>query len=181
LPSPLRARKHQPESEVRRMDDFTLHDALQIAVMTEQLGAKVYTRFAKRFADDKGIAEVFTKLAGEEQFHERYFQSLLDQNPRTEKEVGRFGVDEYLRATAISEFFGKDAMNKLKEVATPGEALAQAVRLEKATLLFYHALRDNLGASTALDELINAEKSHLTTLMKVVLTDARFRGLSDTW
>jgi rubrerythrin len=163
------------------MDEFTLHDALQIAVMTEQLGAKVYSRYAERFADNKEVAEVFAKLAGEEESHERYFQSLLDQNPRSERDVGRFGVDEYLRATAISEFFGKNALDKLKEVASPGEALTQAVRLEKATLLFYHALRDSLGASTALDELIKAEKSHLTTLMKIVLTDARFRGLSDTW
>jgi rubrerythrin len=163
------------------MDEFTLHDALEIAVMTEQLGEKVYSRFAKRFADDREVAEVFAKLAAEEVAHGQYFQLLLDQNPRTEKEVGRFGVDEYLRATAISEFFGKDALDKLKQVQTPGEALAQAVRLEKATLLFYHALRDHLGANTALDELINTEKTHLTTLMKVVLTDARFRGLSDSW
>jgi rubrerythrin len=163
------------------MDEFTLHDALQIAVMTEQLGEKLYARFAKRFADDKEIAEVFAKLAAEEVAHGSYFQSLLDQNPPNEKEKGRYGVDEYLRATAISEFFGHGALDRLREVKTPGEALVQAVRLEKATLLFYHALRDHLGANTALDDLINTEKSHLTTLMKVVLTDARFRGLSDTW
>jgi len=59
--------------------------------------------------------------------------------------------------------------------------LIKAVRLEKATLLFYHALRDNIGKQTSLDEIIAAEKTHLTTLMKVILTDARFRGLGDTW
>ncbi len=32
-----------------------------------------------------------------------------------------------------------------------------------------------------LDEVIKAQKGHLTTLMKVVLSDAEFRGLSDRW
>lgn len=161
------------------MDDFTLHDALQLAVMTEQIGAKLYARFANRFAAQGEIGEIFARLAGDERLHESQFQSLLDQNPRKDEDVGRFGVDDYLRVTAISEFFGKDAVDRLKEVETAGDALLSAVRLEKATLLFYQALRDRIGATPALDELIDAEKSHLTTLMKVILTDARFRALAD--
>ena len=45
------------------MDDFTLHEALKLAVKTEQIAEKVYTRFAKKFADNKEVAEVFERLA----------------------------------------------------------------------------------------------------------------------
>ena len=62
-----------------------------------------------------------------------------------------------------------------------GSALANAFAMERATLLFYQAIRDTIGADTALDEVITAEKSHLTTLMRVILADAEFRSLSDKW
>jgi hypothetical protein len=29
--------------------------------------------------------------------------------------------------------------------------------------------------------MIDSEKAHLTALMKVILSDARFRGLADPW
>jgi rubrerythrin len=163
------------------MDEFTVHDALRLAVTTEEIGAKVYRRFAEKFADQHELAEIFAKLARDEQLHQAQFRALLDQHPRTNEELGRYGVDEYLRATAISEFFGKKAVDRLKEAQDPEEALKNAVGLEKATLLFYQAIRDTIGESPALDEIIQIERSHLTTLMKVILTDARFRGLSDRW
>lgn len=163
------------------MDDFTLHEALKLAVKTEQIGEKLYTRFAKKFADNEKVAEVFSRLAKDERVHESQFQALLDKNPKTEGAAGRYEEDEYLRATAISEFFKDDAFDELDKIETPKDALAKAVALEKTTLLFYQAIRDSVGPDTALDELINAEKSHLTTLMKVILTNAEFRGLSDKW
>ena len=163
------------------MDEFTVHDALQLALTTEQIGRKVYTRFAERFADQSEVAEIFKRLARDENLHEAQFQTLLDQHPRTDEDLGRYGVDEYLRATAISEFFGKDALDRLEKVEEPGDALNCAVGLEKASLLFYQAIRDTIGESPALDEIIKTEKSHLTTLMKIVLSDARFRGLTDRW
>jgi len=163
------------------MDEFTLHEALKLAVKTEQIGEKLYTRFAKKFAGDEKVAEVFERLAKDERVHESQFQALLDRSPRTEGSAGRYEEDEYLRATAISEFFKDDAFDKLDQIETPQDALAKAVALERTTLLFYQAIRDSVGPGTALDELITAEKSHLTTLMKVVLTNAEFRGLGDKW
>ena len=41
------------------MDDFTLNDALKLAVTTEQIGAKLYTRFAEKFAANEEIAKTF--------------------------------------------------------------------------------------------------------------------------
>jgi rubrerythrin len=163
------------------MDDFTLHEALKLAVKTEQIGEKVYTRFAKKFADNKEVAEVFERLAKDERVHESQFQALLDRTPKNEGAAGRYEEDDYLRATAISEFFKGDVFESLAKVETPSDALANAVGLERATLLFYQAIRDKVGPNTALDELIEHEKDHLTTLMKVAMTDAKFRGLTDKW
>jgi rubrerythrin len=163
------------------MDELTLHEALKLAVKTEQIGEKLYTRFAKKFAENDKVAEVFARLAKDESVHESQFQALLDRNPKIEGAAGRFEEDEYLRATAISEFFKDDVFDKLDEIETPKDALAKAVALERTTLLFYQAIRDSVGPGTDLDELIQHEKSHLTTLMKVVLTNAEFRGLGDTW
>jgi hypothetical protein len=39
--------------------------------------------------------------------------------------------------------------------------------MEKATLLFYQAIRDRIGPDTDLDEVSEAEKSHLTALVMV--------------
>ncbi len=61
------------------------------------------------------------------------------------------------------------------------DALGEAIKLEKATLLFYHALREAIGEKTVLDAVIRAEKDHLVALTKVLLTEAKFRGLGDTW
>ena len=163
------------------MDDFTLHEALKLAVTTEQIGAKVYTRLAKKFGSEKDIAEVFSQLAQDERAHESQFQALLDQNPKTGDAPGRFEVDEYLRATAISEFFKDEAFDNFDKIQEPADALTRALAMERAALLFYQAIRDTIGADTALDAVIEAEKNHLTTLMRVILADAKFRGLSDKW
>ena len=120
-------------------------------------------------------------MAADERAHEHQFQKLLDNNPLTEGDAGRFEVNDYVKATAISEYFRKDSFRNLEGVETERDALAKAFGLEKATLLFYHALRDTIGEGTALDSLIEAEKSHLSTLMTVIMTDAKFRGLSDEW
>jgi rubrerythrin len=133
------------------------------------------------FAGRDDIAGMFDKLARDERTHESQFQKLLDRNPRPEGEENPYGHAEYLRATAISRFFSKSAIGDLEEIRTPRDALAHAYELERATLLFYYALRDAIGEDTDLDEIIAAEKDHLTTLMKVVLSDAEFRGLADRW
>ena len=163
------------------MDEFTLNEALKLAVTTEQIGAKVYTRFARKFADHKEIAGVFSQLAKDERVHESQFQVLLDRNPRAAETASQYGEDEYLRATAISGFFKDEAFDNLEKIEKPKDALANAFAMERATLLFYQAIRDRIGADTALDEVIQAEKSHLTALMRVILADADFRSLSDKW
>ena len=47
--------------------------------------------------------------------------------------------------------------------------------------MLYKAVEEVMGACSQLFELIRAEKSHMVTLMKVALGDAKFGGLNDTW
>ena len=56
-----------------------------------------------------------------------------------------------------------------------------AFELEKATLGFYSAMRDVLGANDTLDSVIEAEKAHLNKVMQYIVTDSKFRGLADKW
>lgn len=161
------------------MDEMTLRDALELAVTTEEIGHKLYRRLAEKFAHEPAIADVFLTLAKDEGFHQEQFRRLGAELPRTSDEASRYGVSEYLRATAISEFFTDQAFHRTDEIGTVEDALRLAFNFEKTTALFYQALRDEIGQSEELDQLIAAEKSHVVALMKVLISDARFRGLGD--
>ena len=69
----------------------------------------------------------------------------------------------------------------LEGVRTRDDALQRALELEKATLGFYQALQDELRDEPVLGAIIAAEKQHLTTLMNVLSTGVKFRGLGETF
>jgi rubrerythrin len=164
------------------IQNFTVRDALELAVTTEQLGAKAYGRLATRFASDREMGELFLRLQRDERAHEKQFQRLFDALPEDQKVGdGRYKVHDYLRATAISEFFGKKAFMRMEEFETREDVLRNAFNLEKNTVLMYQALRDAIGPDPALDEIIETEQAHVVAVMKVIMTDAEFRGVGDTW
>lgn len=162
-------------------DKFTLREAVELAITTEQLGAHLYARMEKKFADDSKLSEIFAKLAADEKAHEAQFKSLLKQVPEDEPEDQRYELYAFLRATAISEFFSSDSFKDTDEIKDSAEALSRAFAFEKATHQYYQALRDVIGESPQIDDIIKAEKNHVVTLMKVILSDAKFRGVSDKW
>jgi rubrerythrin len=166
------------------LDEVTLRKSIELAVTTEKLGAGFYKTLAEKFRDENELNELFSTLAKDEVVaHEREFRSLLDRIPRDEK-VGQ--PDEryrYLAATAVSEFFmgEKGAFRDTGKIKTRDDALGRAFAFEKATLLYYHAIRDILGENQILHAIIKAEKSHVVSVMKYLITGAKMRGLSDTW
>ena len=131
--------------------------------------------------EDKDVADVFSQLAGDEKAHEKQFKKLLERAPKEELEPERYELHQFLRATAISEFFRKDYFKQVDEISTPADALGKALAFEKATLLYYQAIRDVLGENPQLDAIIKAERNHLMAIARIVVTDARFRGLSDSF
>ena len=162
------------------MDEITVRDALKLAVVTERVGEKIYRSFAEKFADRTEIAAIFTQLAKDEVEHGAFFEKLAGDLPEAEA-TQSYGADSLLRATAMSEFFRKDTFQNLEAVETPEDALEKAFGLEKSTLFFYMSLRESFGSGTALDQVIAEEKRHVTQLMKIMMTQAKFRGLGDKW
>ena len=86
-----------------------------------------------------------------------------------------------LRASAASKILSPGALAEAGDAKTPADALLGALELEKATLFFYQSLKDVLDDNEEVDHLIETEKRHVSALMKVLVNDARFRGLDDTW
>jgi rubrerythrin len=161
------------------MENLTLRKAIELAVATEELGARHYQELAKKFAGQGEVASVFEHLAEDEVSHEAQFRALLKEVPEDKQVAGDDESGLLLRAAATSQFFDKKALEE--NIETPADALAKALAFERSTLFYYQSIRDVLGESPQLDEMIQAEKSHVTTLMKVILSDAEFRGLADPW
>lgn len=162
-------------------EDLTVRECIQLAITTEEMGCKFYNRLARKFADKKDIAEVFSQLAEDEDEHERQFKLLLETVPKKELEPERYELHQFLRATAVSEFFQKEYFKTVDEIATPSEALGKALAFEKSTLLFYQAIRDVVGENQELDSLIEAERKHVMSIARIAVTDAKFRGIGDTF
>jgi rubrerythrin len=163
------------------LEDLTLRKGLQLAVKTEQLGAQFYERMAARFSTDKEVSDVFTQLAKDEKVHEAQFNAIMKTVPPDEPGSGGYEIDQYVRAVAVSEFFRIEEFKKIDNVKTRDDALGAALAFEKSTLLYYHALRESLGDSPSLNAIINAERSHITSLTRILVTSAKFRGIRDNW
>jgi rubrerythrin len=88
---------------------------------------------------------------------------------------------DLLRASAASAVLSPKSLSQMDDVRSPADALHKALEVEKATLFFYQSLKDVMDQSKEVDHLIETEKRHISTLMKVLVTDARFRGLDDVW
>ena len=163
-------------------DAMTPRKAIEFAIKTEELGMKFYQQLARKFSDQPELNELFELLAKDEVTHEAQFRRLLEKTPPDEG-VSTGPEFQYLRAMSLSQFFmGQEGLKKKsKEIEDKGDALGIAFELEKATLHYYTAMREVLGANDTLDSVIEAEKSHLTKVMQYLVTDAKFRGLADQW
>ena len=155
------------------MEDMTPRKAVEFAIETEAIGAKVYQHLARKCRGDEEIAKIFTRLS-------KYFQSLLEKVPQ---EAAKGYGEKYglLRAMSISEFFStRDGLEKdMDAISGRDDALKRAFGLEKATIGYYQELKEVLEDGSVLDEIIAAEKEHLLAVMKYMVTGAKFRGLGD--
>lgn len=159
---------------------FTIKQALEFAVKTENEGAEFYAQAAKVCSDNASLSEIFTRLSQDEKAHEAQFAQILntisDENPKE----GSNDDMHILQATSASEFFKTDFLSNAGQLSTQ-DVLIKALNFEKSTLLHYHALADVIQDSEKIKGLIAAEKEHVAVLMKVILNDAQFRGLADTF
>jgi rubrerythrin len=158
------------------LEDLTIAKAVDFAIKTEETGAKVYSKLANRFADNQELKELFELLAKEEVAHQRTFEKLRERLPEEPVSGGPEQM-QYLRAMSISEFFAGEGLFSKEQVETREDALHRAFNLEKATLQFYQAMRDVIGENEVLEAVIQAEKSHVVSIMRYLITDAKVRGV----
>ena len=164
-----------------KLTDLTLPKALELAATIEERAARHYELLAARFAADEPLATVFSQLARDEASHESQFKDLLAGLPDERAFAGKEEALNLLRASAAAEILRPEGLGRTDDIRSPADALHTALELEKATLFFYQSLKDVLEESPEVDDLIATEKRHVSTLMKVLTVDARFRGLDDNW
>lgn len=159
------------------LEDLTLRKAVEFAIKTEELGEKLYTKLAKKFADQAEIKQLFETLAKDEATHQRQFSALLSRLPDPDGAIP-YEQDQYLKAMAITDiFYGlRKAFEGTESVE---DAMHRALQLEKNTILYYQAMRDAIGGDEALDKLIAIEKQHALQLTRHLITGAKLRSLQD--
>lgn len=157
---------------------FTIKDAVQIAVETEQLGEVFYNNLAEKFSNNAQLKEMFDFLAKDEIVHEAQFKALLKSVESNNRELTSVEKD-YLDAVDLRKFFKR--LKNIPENAMPIDVLKVAYALEKEAVLFFSGLKDLVGNSQELDKIIEIEKGHMTKIMKYIITEAEFRGIKDVW
>jgi rubrerythrin len=172
-----------PPEEGTVEEQLTVRQVVQVAIAAEARGAELYRELAKKFASQAELGEAFTTLARDEEGHEAHFRALQSKLPAGEQGALVSEQGQYLTALAMAErlFFAGGMIAQPERIKNPKDALERAYALERATLLYYHGMRDTLGRSEALDAIIEEEKRHLVQVMRYLVSGAKIRGLSDPW
>lgn len=164
------------------LEGMSFKEIVEFAIKTEEIGARFYERMAAKFSDNSELEKVFTKLSRDEKVYGQQFAKVLEETPERDREISNAPESKYyLRAMSISEFFSRESgpFADRDEIETRDQALGQALAFEKATLGFYRGVEDVMGSHEALREIIDAEKQHITTITKILLTDGKLRSLQD--
>lgn len=163
--------------------EITEKGYLEFAVATEDVGVMFYNRLAEQFSNDNELSNLFESLGKDELAHRQQFSELLNLAREETPISGSPEKSDYLRAMSISEFFSHHhgPFADVDKIEGREDAMEKALGLEKATLGFYHAVQDLIGTNPILDQIIEAEKSHITRLIKSIVTGDKFRSLQDKW
>jgi rubrerythrin len=165
------------------IEKVTPEQCVEFAIQTEQIGAQMYGDLARKFSSDRELRELFEGLAQDEVQHGDHFRALRDRLvPRFRDQPVSTEQQDYLRAMSMSDVFDTEALaRRVDGIQSREDALERALHLEKATLGYYQAMREILGADEVLDALIAVEKKHVVKVMQLLLTGAKFRGLADSY
>ena len=144
---------------------FSVREVLEMALQTEKTGYDFYTGMADKFSGNKGLKELFNKLALQEKKHEHAFLKLLETVTEAEPE-GWEEAQNYFRAMAESEFFlGREKpLTAMENVKTELDAVDLALGFEKQSILYYAGLRDFVSDKAAVDDIIKEETEHVKWL-----------------
>jgi rubrerythrin len=142
--------------------------AVELAITIEEMGAAIYRSLEARWRDHDGLRTLFARLAEDEVAHERGLRTLLAS---TALERAASALDEEcLKAIALGFFQSREgwALTGIEELASEEQVLEKVLKFENSTLHFYRGLKDVLGTSPALDEMITEEKRHAVELLRAL-------------
>ncbi len=160
------------------MTEVTIQDLIKTAIRAEELGINFYSELSKRFYKFEELKQTLELLAKDEVEHKRQFTELLSDVGEDKYEISEEDRD-FLKGVDISKFF--EGMETIGANVKPISILTKAYAFEKESVLYYIGIRDVVGKNPKLDQIIKIEKSHVTKLMKYILDESKFRGLSDEW
>jgi rubrerythrin len=166
------------------IEHVTPTKCVEFAIRTEEIGAEMYHQLAQRFASDRELTELFRDLGRDEVHHAEQFRALRDRlAQRPGGEAITADQASYIRAMSMFDIFSgpKSLATTVDDIRTRDDALERSLNLEKATLAYYQAIRDVLGADEVLDALIAIERRHVLMVMKLLITGAKFRGFADSY
>lgn len=131
------------------LDKPSLREAIEFAIKVEEIGIEFYTKMSYLFTEQEELKDLFAQLAKDENAHKIEFMGILETIP---EQVNTENEDDIL---------------------------LKALAFEKETHQYFYCLKDIIGESPPLNEIINAEKRHIIALMKVIMIGDKFRGLED--
>lgn len=166
------------------IEKVTAATCVEFAIKTEEIGAELYQGLARKFASDRELRELFEGLGRDEVHHGEQIKVMQQRLvPRFRDQPVTAEQQDYLRAMSMSDIFSgpKGLARDLEGIESREDALERALTLEKATLAYYQAVRELVGAEEVLDSLIATEKKHVVKVMQLLLTGEKFRGLADAF
>jgi rubrerythrin len=152
------------------MKNFTMLEAVEVAITMEEEGIRFYTLAAERVADP-AMKELFSFLRQKEHDHVAYFRGvygdLAAQEGDRDAELWLLDkeLSEYFRATVESAVFptrgaAEQAIAGLHDVR---DILRLGLRVEKDSIHFYRELLAHApwpGAKELLEKVIAEERRH---------------------
>lgn len=153
------------------MSVFSVNEVIEMAVQIEKNGFAFYHEATKRKDIDAKALEFLTYLRDQELDHEKTFLNLRDDQDMSILEMSPDWelVAEYLKTIVDGRIFNNE--HSAIQMAANAKGLANiidnAITFEKDTLLYFHAIADNVTnakTKTTLRRIINEEVSHVLKL-----------------
>lgn len=150
---------------------YSVNEVIEFAVQIERNGYAFYHEASKRKDLDPKAKAFIEFLRDQELNHEKTFLALRDDADMQNLELTQDWelVAEYLKTIVSGRIFNSEdsAITKATAAKDLKEIIDYAISFEKDTLLYFHAINDNVSQAKvkqALRRIINEEVSHVLKL-----------------
>ncbi len=150
---------------------MNIHDVVNFAIRIEENGERFY-REAAEIITNRGVKDLFERLAKDETAHRKTFEKLLsglgDYQP-AETYEGEYVayLKDYIDGKAV--FKDHPRIPELAKASTIQGALGFAIQREMDSILYYQEIKKFVGAKhiETIDLIIDEERMHFAFLSKL--------------